>query len=134
MLALIRSCLKRDLNIVPDILKYDSKLSFTLVISFDLYFLYNHLNYFVESLVQCSAGIRSAAKHEPKSNHQEREPAVSPKVRFKYPEFLPHPNTLWRHPIREKLERRDMINRRNHITIPEFYVGGYYCFSVESII
>ncbi|VVC39205.1 Hypothetical protein CINCED_3A004861 [Cinara cedri] len=29
----------------------------------------------------------------------------------------------WRNPLREKLERMDMIQRRKHIDIPEFYVG-----------
>jgi len=44
-------------------------------------------------------------------------------ARFKYPDFLPHPYTLWRNPIREKLERTDMLKRRAYIDIPEFYVG-----------
>jgi large subunit ribosomal protein L19 len=47
----------------------------------------------------------------------------NPDIRFKYPDFLPHPFTLWRNPIREKLERSDMLKRRFHIDIPEFYVG-----------
>lgn len=44
--------------------------------------------------------------------------------RFVYPEFLPDPKLEWRNPIREKLERMDMLNRRKHIDIPEFYVGS----------
>jgi len=40
-----------------------------------------------------------------------------------YPEFLPDPKIEWRNSLREKLERIDMIQRRKHIDIPEFYVG-----------
>ncbi|PSN44625.1 39S ribosomal protein L19 [Blattella germanica] len=44
--------------------------------------------------------------------------------RFVYPEFLPDPKVEWRNSVREKLERMDMLNRRSHIDIPEFYVGS----------
>lgn len=44
--------------------------------------------------------------------------------RFKYREFLPDPEQRLRNPIREKLERMDMIARRSVINIPEFYVGS----------
>ncbi|XP_073987519.1 large ribosomal subunit protein bL19m-like isoform X2 [Rhodnius prolixus] len=44
--------------------------------------------------------------------------------RFIYPEFLPDPKMEWRNPIREKLERMDMLKRRSRIDIPEFYVGN----------
>lgn len=37
---------------------------------------------------------------------------IPPNSRFVYPEFLPDPNPKFRNPIREKLERLDMINRR----------------------
>lgn len=40
-----------------------------------------------------------------------------------YPEFLPDPTFEFRNTIREKLERLDMVSRRQHIDIPEFYVG-----------
>lgn len=45
--------------------------------------------------------------------------------RFVYPEFLPDPNPNWRNSLREKLERADMLKRRNQIDIPEFYVGKF---------
>lgn len=32
--------------------------------------------------------------------------------RFIYPEFLPDPDPKYRHPIREKIERQDMLKRR----------------------
>lgn len=44
--------------------------------------------------------------------------------RFVYPEFLPDPRFEFRHKIREKLERSDMLKRRTVIDIPEFYVGS----------
>ncbi|KAI0223635.1 39S ribosomal protein L19, mitochondrial [Lamellibrachia satsuma] len=43
--------------------------------------------------------------------------------KFVYPEFLPDPTWWKRDRICEKLEREDMIRRRNAIEIPEFYVG-----------
>jgi large subunit ribosomal protein L19 len=43
--------------------------------------------------------------------------------RFIYPDFLPDPVFYFRDKIKEKLERRDMIERRKQINIPEFYVG-----------
>ncbi|XP_075213180.1 large ribosomal subunit protein bL19m-like [Lycorma delicatula] len=48
----------------------------------------------------------------------------SSRARFMYPEFLPDPKFEWRNPIREKLERMDMMKRRSQIDIPEFYVGS----------
>lgn len=47
-------------------------------------------------------------------------------MRFKYPEFLPsiEQQQKYRNTLREKLERRDMLNRRSVIDIPEFYVGS----------
>ncbi|XP_065354575.1 large ribosomal subunit protein bL19m [Calliphora vicina] len=53
-----------------------------------------------------------------------RKPIAPPTYRFIYPEFLPDPKVEWRNPVREKLERLDMIDRRNQIEIPEFYVGS----------
>lgn len=45
-------------------------------------------------------------------------------LRFKYPEMFPEPFMIWRNPIKEKLERKDMLLRRSRIHIPEFYVGS----------
>lgn len=58
------------------------------------------------------------------SSPEHRKPVVPSEYRFVYPEFLPDPKLEWRNPIREKLERMDMLNRRKHIDIPEFYVGS----------
>uniref|UniRef100_A0A2S2QHA5 Large ribosomal subunit protein bL19m n=1 Tax=Sipha flava TaxID=143950 RepID=A0A2S2QHA5_9HEMI len=54
----------------------------------------------------------------------ERKLVVPSNSRFIYPEFLPDPKMEWRNSLREKLERLDMIQRRKHIDIPEFYVGS----------
>uniref|UniRef100_A0A1B6MM76 Large ribosomal subunit protein bL19m n=1 Tax=Graphocephala atropunctata TaxID=36148 RepID=A0A1B6MM76_9HEMI len=43
--------------------------------------------------------------------------------RFIYPEFLPDPAIDKRNPIKEKLERMDMLKRRANIDIPIFYTG-----------
>ncbi|XP_059048849.1 large ribosomal subunit protein bL19m-like [Achroia grisella] len=50
--------------------------------------------------------------------------------RHKYPEFLPDPNPKWRNSLREKLERADMLKRRNQIDIPEFYVGSILAVTI----
>ncbi|XP_075146123.1 mitochondrial ribosomal protein L19 [Haematobia irritans] len=55
---------------------------------------------------------------------ESRKPIAPVSYRFVYPEFLPDPKVEWRNPIREKLERMDMIDRRTQIEIPEFYVGS----------
>lgn len=53
---------------------------------------------------------------------KELEDTFAP-FRYVYPEFLPEPNLRFRNKIKEKLERLDMLHRRSHIDIPEFYVG-----------
>ncbi|XP_063379680.1 large ribosomal subunit protein bL19m [Cydia fagiglandana] len=50
--------------------------------------------------------------------------------RHAYPEFLPDPNPKWRNSLREKLERADMLKRRNQIDIPEFYVGSILAVTI----
>uniref|UniRef100_A0A1A9WF55 Large ribosomal subunit protein bL19m n=1 Tax=Glossina brevipalpis TaxID=37001 RepID=A0A1A9WF55_9MUSC len=72
------------------------------------------------------AGSLSASK-SPTSSHigtEIRKPVLPANCRFIYPEFLPDPNIEWRNPVRERLERRDMLDRRAQIEIPEFYVGS----------
>ena len=55
---------------------------------------------------------------------KELEDAFTP-FRYVYPEFLPDPNLKYRNKIKEKLERLDMLHRRSHVDIPEFYVGKW---------
>ncbi len=52
--------------------------------------------------------------------------------RYVYPDFLPNPVYYFRDKIREKLERRDMIERRKQINVPEFYVGKFNIHSNPS--
>lgn len=54
----------------------------------------------------------------------EQKKIIPDRYRFIYPEFLPDPNPIYRNALREKLERMDMLARRTHIAIPEFYVGS----------
>nr|CAG4644358.1 EOG090X0F2L [Lepidurus arcticus] len=64
-------------------------------------------------------------------------PKESPQVtnpyaqhRFIYPEFLPDTKPEWRNRLRERLERTDMLKRRNVLEIPEFYVGSIVAVTV----
>lgn len=59
----------------------------------------------------------------PRENVKQKS-SFSDRYRFIYPEFLPEPDPEYRNPLREKLERMDMIARRAHIIIPEFYIGS----------
>ncbi|XP_013102226.2 large ribosomal subunit protein bL19m [Stomoxys calcitrans] len=70
-----------------------------------------------------NANATNTAKH-PGGNADSRKSIAPTTYRFIYPEFLPDPKVEWRNPIREKLERMDMIDRRTQIEIPEFYVGS----------
>uniref|UniRef100_A0A182JRG6 Large ribosomal subunit protein bL19m n=1 Tax=Anopheles christyi TaxID=43041 RepID=A0A182JRG6_9DIPT len=54
----------------------------------------------------------------------ERKSIILPNYRYVYQEFLPDPKVEWRNSVREKLERKDMLDRRANIDIPEFYVGS----------
>lgn len=57
-------------------------------------------------------------------NTEHSKESIATRYRFIYPEFLPDPNPIYRNALREKLERMDMLARRTHIAIPEFYVGS----------
>jgi len=46
------------------------------------------------------------------------------KYRFAFPEFLPDPEPLFRNPLVEMLQRKDMLKRREKVNMPEFYVGS----------
>lgn len=49
---------------------------------------------------------------------------VPPELRLVLPDFMPEPDFKRRNPIADKLERIDMLRRRQVIEIPEFYVGS----------
>lgn len=52
-------------------------------------------------------------------------------MRFKFPDFLPADDPRFRHPIMTKLERIDMLRRRQEIDIPEFYVGSILAVTIS---
>lgn len=108
-----------------------------------------------QSAVDESSENVAVAKKE-RSNYEQLKASIPPNTRFVYPEFLPDPNMKYRHPIKEKIEREDMLNRRyvgtnnpkfiesdiklvfspsrtfrKHIDIPEFYVGTIMAVTVS---
>lgn len=52
-------------------------------------------------------------------------------LRYKFPEFLPPDDPKYRHPMMHKIERRDMLLRREQLEIPEFYVGTIMSVTVS---
>ena len=65
-------------------------------------------------------------------NNQTDEQKLSRRdFRFIFPEFLPDPNPAFRNPLAEKLQRQDLLSRRNILEIPEFYVGSYMAVTVS---
>lgn len=51
-----------------------------------------------------------------------RKSIIPDNFRFVYPEFLPDPKIEFRNPVREKLERMDMLNRRQAF-FPTTFLG-----------
>ncbi|KHJ97501.1 hypothetical protein OESDEN_02521, partial [Oesophagostomum dentatum] len=43
-----------------------------------------------------------------------------------YPDFLQSPVWNRRNPLKEELELQDMLERRMHVDIPEFFVGQFF--------
>ncbi|XP_037780930.1 39S ribosomal protein L19, mitochondrial-like [Penaeus monodon] len=65
-----------------------------------------------------------------KDHGGEKKEEVPHDFRVVFPEFIPDPKPEFRNRLREKLERRDMLNRRNIMEIPEFYVGSIMAVTV----
>ncbi|KAL7638721.1 UNVERIFIED_CONTAM: hypothetical protein RMT77_010254 [Armadillidium vulgare] len=61
----------------------------------------------------------------------EETPKVPEDFRYVYRDFLPPPNIDMRHRLKEKIEREDMLCRRQVIDIPEFYVGSIMAVTVS---
>lgn len=83
----------------------------------------NKSNYII-TVRYSSASCRNEFANHVTSEDSKSLQHTSLERRFIYPEFLPDPKMEWRNPIREKLERMDMLKRRANIDIPEFYVGS----------
>ena len=63
-------------------------------------------------------------------NDEDSEEGLSRRdYRFIFPEFLPDPKPEWRNDVRERLERRDLINRREQIEMPGIYATRPSSFS-----
>lgn len=64
-------------------------------------------------------------KESTENKTKRRQNSFIPKeYRFQYQEFLPDPTLRFRNAVRERLERKDMLDRRTQVHIPEFYVGS----------
>lgn len=81
---------------------------------------------FHSGLVLCREEEREAREVSNEDDHE----LSRRDYRFIFPEFIPDPKPEWRNHLREKLERRDLISRRENIEIPEFYVGSYLAVTV----
>lgn len=85
-------------------------------------------NKLLTSLVKAISCMSTATENLKVPATQNEKEANTPKsqsfYRYIYPEFLPDPDVAFRNSLRERLERSDMIARRNLIDIPEFYVGS----------
>lgn len=64
-----------------------------------------------------------AVANRERTNLEQLKVSMPENTRFVYPEFLPDPNMKFRHPIKEKIERQDMLNHR--------YVAAFSFFGVK---
>lgn len=58
------------------------------------------------------SAVSLAVANKERTNLEKLKSSMPDNTRYVYPEFLPDPNMKFRHPIREKIERQDMLNRR----------------------
>jgi len=66
------------------------------------------------------------------SDREETGQGVSRRdYRFIFPEFLPDPDPNFRNSVAERLQRQDMIARREVVEIPEFYVGTVMAVTIS---
>lgn len=80
-----------------------------------------------DGIVRCfsaNAEIKSREPRREKKTQQRSTFITPPEYRFQYRDFLPDPTQRLRNAVRERLERKDMLDRRTQIHIPEFYVGS----------
>lgn len=62
--------------------------------------------------------VEDPSGNKERTNLEKLKSSLPENTRFVYPEFLPDPNMKFRHPIKEKIERQDMLNRR--YGLPQF--------------
>ena len=68
-------------------------------------------------------GFSAAASSETESPNKPEQNSAEKKLsrrdyRFIFPEFLPDPNPSFRNALAEKLQRKDLLSRRNQVEIP----------------
>lgn len=90
--------------------------------------------------VRCSNTVSNKVVEESRTSplsHTKLEADQGPEAtaprdyKFVFPEFLPNPDPRRRDRVTEKLERRDMLRRREVVNIPEFYVGCIMAVTVS---
>jgi large subunit ribosomal protein L19 len=64
------------------------------------------------------------SNYDKKPRNKKFNKKIPSDFRFKYQDFLPNPDARLRNPVLEQLMRKDMLNRRAQVDIPEFYVGS----------
>lgn len=77
------------------------------------------MNSFLVGIVRCFS-----AKPAPETDDEKKRRRIPSEYRFQYREFLPDPTHKFRNAVKERLERKDMLDRRAQIYIPEFYPGS----------
>lgn len=80
-----------------------------------------------------NAASSTSAQSAATVDNKLQETDIDLNARHVYPEFLPDPNLKMRNHIREKLERSDMLKRRAHIELPEFYVGSILAVTSSNV-
>jgi len=82
----------------------------------------------VKSKSRC---LSMSAKLQAGSSEKEETGVSRRDYRFIFPEFLPDPEPSFRNSVAERLQRKDMIARREVVEIPEFYVGTIMAVTIS---
>jgi len=88
----------------------------------------------VSAIRRISSSVQRFNQSETESEKVDQSKAdklSKPDYRYIFPEFLPDPNPEFRNALAERLQRKDLITRRNHVEIPEFYVGSFMAVTVS---
>ena len=80
-----------------------------------------------------SAAVSSETESPNKPEQNSTEKKLSRRdYRFIFPEFLPDPNPSFRNALAEKLQRKDLLSRRNQVEIPgTSYISSLHCVSLD---
>ena len=75
----------------------------------------------VSAIKRLSSSVQRFNQSETESEKADQSKAdklSKPDYRYIFPEFLPDPNPEFRNALAERLQRKDLITRRNHVEIP----------------